>query len=107
MSFMFPLFSREGLLLWGPGSCFQVRIKKKSILASMVPMSIMEFLLREPAMTSKDADSYDTLERSLIDFLGRLDQQTKKSIGNTKAKPSTMKKKLLSSSRVGGWGTMF
>ena len=56
--------------------------QKKTLLVSMLPTSVMDYMLKNPAMTSSADDSYDLLEAGLTEYLGLLDQQEKRPKGN-------------------------
>jgi hypothetical protein len=56
--------------------------QKKTLLISMLPTNVMDYMLKNPAMTSDHDGSYDMLEAGLIEYLGLLDQQAKRPIGN-------------------------
>ena len=47
----------------------------------MLPTSAMDYMLKNPAMTSNEDGSYDMLEVGLLEYLGLLDQQAKRPAG--------------------------
>jgi len=56
--------------------------QKKTLLISILPASVTEYIIKNPAMTSDDEGSYDALEAGLMEYLGLLEAQGKRPIGN-------------------------
>ena len=56
--------------------------QKKTLLISILPVSVTEYIIKNPAMTSDDEGSYDALEAGLMEYLGLLEAQGKRPIGN-------------------------
>ena len=56
--------------------------QKKAILASMMPTSLMEHIIKNPNMHSSADGSYDKLEQELMEHLALLEQQSKKHVCN-------------------------
>jgi len=59
--------------------------QKKTLLISILPVSVTEYIIKNPAMTSDDEGSYDVLEAGLMEYLGLLEAQGKRPIGNVNA----------------------
>ena len=56
--------------------------QKKTLLISILPVSVMEHLLKSAAMRSDVEGSYEELEKELLEYLATIDQQNRKAIGN-------------------------
>ena len=56
--------------------------QKKQLLISILPVSVMEHLLKSAAMRSDVEGSYEELEKELLEYLAMIDQQNRKAIGN-------------------------
>jgi len=50
--------------------------QKKTLLISILPVSVTEYIIKNPAMTSDDEGSYDALEAGLMEYLGLLEMST-------------------------------
>ena len=59
--------------------------QKKALLISILPVSVTEYIIKNPAMTSDDEGSYDALEAGLMEYLGLLEAQGKMPIGKVNA----------------------
>ena len=59
--------------------------QKKTLLISILPTSVMDHVIKMPAMTSDQEGSYDELETGLMEYLGLLDSQGKRPTGNISA----------------------
>ena len=56
--------------------------RKNRFLISIMPVNVMEHLLKSAAMRSDVEGSYEELEKELLEYLAMLDQQNRKAIGN-------------------------
>lgn len=59
--------------------------QKKPLLISILPMSVMEHMLKSAAMKDEKEGSYEDLERELLEYLMMVDQQGKKTTGSVNA----------------------
>ena len=55
--------------------------QKKKLLISILPVSVMEHLLKSAAMRSDVEGSYEELEKELLEYLAMIDQQNRKARG--------------------------
>ena len=56
--------------------------QKKPLLISILPVNVVEHLLKSAAMRSDVEGSYEELEKELLENLAMIDQQNRKAIGN-------------------------
>merc|ERR1712086_1190531 len=56
--------------------------QKKTLLISILPVSVTEYIIKNPVMTSDDEGSYDALEAGLMEYLGLLEARGKGPLEN-------------------------
>ena len=59
--------------------------QKKTLLISILPTNVMDYVNKNPATTSDKEGSYELLEAALMEYLGLLDSQSKRPSGNINA----------------------